>query len=155
MFCTKCGKELAGTEGGFCSNCGAKITGKQSGGVEKTTVSGEGKRIKIPAKAIVITLAAVLIVGAGVFAFLRFGNAGNGNTNNKGVSVNHGGRTYFVSFRGIYSVKEDGSDMRKLSDDQVEYNINVVGNRIYYINRDDGNKIYTIKTNGSDRKPVD
>jgi tricorn protease-like protein len=31
----------------------------------------------------------------------------------------------------------------------------VVGDRIYYINVSDGGKLYTIKTDGSDRRLVD
>jgi hypothetical protein len=39
--------------------------------------------------------------------------------------------------------------------DDASYGINVVGDRIYYRNDSDDDKLYTIKTDGSDRRLVD
>ena len=50
----------------------------------------------------------------------------------------------------LYKMKTDGTDRTKLNDDQSDY-INVVGDRVYYINQSDGNKLYKINTDGADR----
>jgi len=52
---------------------------------------------------------------------------------------------------GLYTIKTDGSDRKKLNDDEAG-GIWVAGNRIYYSNDDGG--LYTIKTDGSDRRKL-
>lgn|GEM_PF-2384716 len=51
---------------------------------------------------------------------------------------------------GTYSIKTDGTENKKLSDDYAWY-INVVGDQIYY----QKGSMYTMKTDGTDKKIVD
>lgn len=61
---------------------------------------------------------------------------------------------YYKDDRGrIWVMNIDGNDRKKLNDDKSE-NINVVGDRIYYSNVDDGFKPYSINADGSDRKKI-
>ena len=77
-----------------------------------------------------------------------FGNTA-GNINNMGYAAIQGDWIYF-SWGGIYAMKTDGSDLKKLIDvDRVRY-LNVVGDWIYYSNGTDDQKIYAVKTDGSD-----
>lgn len=57
---------------------------------------------------------------------------------------------YYSSESGIYKVKTDGSRHTKLSDDMA-YNINVVGNCIYY---EVNNRIMRMLTDGSDKAVI-
>ncbi|MDR0249503.1 MAG: DUF5050 domain-containing protein [Oscillospiraceae bacterium] len=86
------------------------------------------------------------------------GERGNssGNIANGGFVAEYGGRVYYkhISGGGLYSVKLDGSDNRKLSDDSADF-INVVGGRVYYTNAvQDGGGLYSVKLDGSDRQKL-
>ena len=50
----------------------------------------------------------------------------------------------------LYKIKEDGSNITKISDDSVLY-INVLEDWIYYFNYSDGGKLYKIKTDGTEK----
>jgi len=78
-----------------------------------------------------------------------------GNIINAGLAAKQGDWIYYRSnddYR-IYKIKTDGSGRTKLNDDE-SYNLNVVGEWIYYSNGGDGNRIYKIKTDGSGRTKV-
>jgi len=53
----------------------------------------------------------------------------------------------------LYRIKIDGTGKQKLNNDG-SIGINVVGDRIFYINRSSDNKWYTMKTDGTGRQPV-
>ena len=81
----------------------------------------------------------------------------NGNLVNMGIAAQEGDWIYYVDGDfitedfGLYKVRADGSQTTKISDDDA-FNINVVGEWIYYINYTyDGYYIYKIRTNGQDR----
>lgn len=55
----------------------------------------------------------------------------------------------------LYSIKTDGNDRRKLSDDKLaSTSWCVYDGRIYYSNHDDSDSLYSIKADGSDRKKL-
>jgi hypothetical protein len=85
----------------------------------------------------------------------KTGNTG-GNITNNGIAVTYGQRFYFCNIndsRKIYSMKPDGTDLKKLNDDSSNY-INIVNDWIYYGNMKEGGKIYAIKIDGSERKKI-
>ena len=53
----------------------------------------------------------------------------------------------------LYKIRTNGTGKTKLNNDLTS-EINVAGNWIYYINRGDENRLYRIRTNGSERQPV-
>ena len=67
----------------------------------------------------------------------------------------YSGRIYFnIGNYGIWSMKTDGTDYKQASSfsSMEAVSINVVGDRIYYRNPDDGNKLYVMNLNGSEKK---
>jgi Tol biopolymer transport system component len=80
-----------------------------------------------------------------------------GNLFNYGYAAIGGDRIYFGSrvTWSLSSIKTDGSGLIQLCDEESapEY-INVVGDRIYYRNREDRGNIYTMKTDGSDKRAL-
>ncbi len=56
--------------------------------------------------------------------------------------------------RQIYKLQIEGNDHIKISEDR-SWNLNVVDDWIFYLNADDENKIYMIRTDGSERQLVD
>jgi len=54
----------------------------------------------------------------------------------------------------LYKIKTDGTQKTKLSDDLIT-GINVVGDWIYYINIADNNRLYRIRTDGTERQIFD
>ena len=71
-----------------------------------------------------------------------------------------GNTIYFLGYsenvKGLYSIKIDGTDKKKISDHYPKA-INIVDDLIYYINDESGNsdyKTYSIKTDGSDLKAL-
>jgi len=92
----------------------------------------------------------------------------NRNLVNMGIAAREGDWIYYVDGDftnedfGLYKVRADGSQRTRISDDAA-FNINVVGEWIYYINHTyviedpityDGGYIYKIRTNGDDRTRV-
>lgn len=76
-----------------------------------------------------------------------------GNIINKGLTADYNGYIYYSNISDkykLYSMKKDGSDKKKISDDSCSY-INVIGDWIFYRNDDDWGKIYRIKTDGTMR----
>lgn len=91
-------------------------------------------------------------------------SSGRGNTpsniSNNGLALEHDGRIYFSNASAggeLYSMNPDGTDARKLCDDQAEF-INAVGDRLYYRssgeNYDAVYGIFTIRIDGTDRRRV-
>ena len=83
-----------------------------------------------------------------------------GNIINWGLAAQQGDWIYYrdsYSDSGdgcrIYKVRTDESECVKLNDDVSEY-LNVVGDWIYYVNKDDDNKIYKVRQDGSERTRV-
>lgn len=72
-----------------------------------------------------------------------------------GEAVVVDGRIYYTNWdegQTLYSVKTDGSDIKKLSHEDA-WRINVTGGRIYYASHESGKRgIYSMKTDGSDQK---
>lgn len=54
------------------------------------------------------------------------------------------------SYRGIYVFDEVTSTTEKLCEDEAQY-LNLVGDRLYYVNESDGYKVYSMKVDGTDR----
>jgi len=81
----------------------------------------------------------------------------SGNIVNGGLVAAQGNWAYFRSNEGgsLYEGKLSGSDAgaRIVSTDAAWF-INVSGDYIYYSNRDDNNRLYRIRTDGSDRVPL-
>ncbi len=75
-----------------------------------------------------------------------------GNIVNGGIASIQGDWVYFRSNEGgsLYRGHLGGGESRIISADAAWF-INVVGNWIYYSNRDDNERIYKIKTDGSNR----
>ena len=82
------------------------------------------------------------------------------NINNVGIAAIQGNWIYY-SNGSIYKIKTDGSGKQKLNNatnSQLFY-INVVDNRIYYVNWSNGNDsdtnhLYSMNTDGSDNKQI-
>jgi len=55
--------------------------------------------------------------------------------------------------RSLYSIRIDGSERTKLNHDWSS-SISVIGDRVFYQNDNENRRPYTIKFDGSDRKPV-
>lgn len=55
---------------------------------------------------------------------------------------------------GLNKMKVDGTNNQKICSDKAE-NINIVENWIYYRNYDENNGLYRIKTDGSNKQPVE
>jgi tricorn protease-like protein len=77
-------------------------------------------------------------------------NANNINVVDGRIYYTH---SYDLYHSNIYSMNIDGTDVRKLCDDDAA-SINVVGDRIYYINNSDFSHIYSMKTDGTDRRQL-
>ena len=103
----------------------------------------------------------VPIVGKFDFYGNTAGNLANGGhaaMHDRKIFYSHGEYVYSPSsstlmYSGIFSMNTDGSDLIKICDDKA-YQLNVIGDYIYYINYGDNLKIYRIKTDGSDRNVV-
>ncbi|MGP6145888.1 DUF5050 domain-containing protein [Jeotgalibaca sp. A122] len=85
-----------------------------------------------------------------------YGNT-SGNLNNGGVVAQQGDWIYYTHLAnyGLYKMKTDGSEKMKLNDDSP-YNMNVVGDWIYYFNfpevaESEPPSSYKIKTDGTER----
>ena len=91
----------------------------------------------------------------------------SGNLINRGYIAPSGDRIYYAN-RTIFpegdltgvipdatlcSMKTDGSDRKQICEDNP-WCINVVGDRIYYLNNNDSDRPYSIKTDGTDRKKL-
>lgn len=75
----------------------------------------------------------------------------NSNLRNSGIAAIQNGWIYYNNSsdnNALYRVKENGALKEKICDDNPKY-INVVGERVYYSFE---GSIYSIKTNGQDRK---
>jgi len=106
-------------------------------------------------KAIALLLACVLCLSFTACSGGIQGNT-NGNITNGGLVAAAGDRIYFSNLKDsgkLYVMKPDGSDQKKLNDDN-SLSISVVGSKIYYINGDDDNNIYSMKTDGSNRRKL-
>lgn len=67
-----------------------------------------------------------------------------------------GDRVYYTCFgetTGTFSIKIDGTDRKKLSNN-TSGSLNVVGGRLYYANVSDQFALYSMKTDGSDTKKL-
>jgi hypothetical protein len=65
-----------------------------------------------------------------------------------------GDRIYYTSnVGGLHSMRTDGSDKRELSDDDP-WDLNIVGDWIYYRHTRDDHKIYAIRTDGTERRQI-
>ncbi len=110
-----------------------------------------------------IFLLALLAVGALFFDFSlspRPGQeeeiVGSGNLVNRGLAAGDGEWLYYTSLEdqeesGIFKVRPNEEDLSKIVKDGADY-LNVEGEWIYYRNRDEGDRIYRIKTDGSSRE---
>jgi len=78
-----------------------------------------------------------------------------GNTINSGLASLQGESIYFRSNDGgsLYEADLAIGEIKMISTDSVLY-INVIGESIYYCNRDDYNRIYRVGTDGGGRAPV-
>jgi len=54
----------------------------------------------------------------------------------------------------MFVINTDGTGRKKLNDDDSDY-INVAGDKIYYSNNSNNNKLYVINTDGIGNRPVD
>lgn len=66
------------------------------------------------------------------------------------------GWIYYSNFPDgyIYKVRTDGTEKTKLND-EFSGRINIAGDWIYYLSREEGDKLYRMKTDGSENQPVD
>ena len=79
-----------------------------------------------------------------------------GNIINGGEAATAGDWIFYANDNDggkLYAIRTDGTDKRKLNDDDTRF-INVVGDRIYYCNGDDCGKIYVMRMDGSERKKL-
>lgn len=85
MFCPKCGKNLP-DNAAFCDACGTALSQSVSEGVSTVPpdapVATEGvlpmPKRKSPVKPILIAIAALVVVGAGIWGISRIGSSGGG-----------------------------------------------------------------------------
>ena len=85
----------------------------------------------------------------------------SGNLRNFGLVAMHGDRIIFTDIYnsqteirgGLYSMNLDGSDINKLSYDMA-ISLNVIGDRILYLNMTGGLGIYSINSDGSGRRRI-
>lgn len=80
----------------------------------------------------------------------------SGNISNEGMFAELNNTIYFINTKDnykIYSMKEDGTLLKKITDDSVKY-INSSEGYIYYSSFSDGDKIYRIKTDGSKKQRI-
>ena len=85
----------------------------------------------------------------------QYGNT-QGNVSNGGIATRDGDNIYFANFtdaQKLYSMKADGSGVRKLTDESVNC-INFYDGWIYYCNFNDSDKIYKIKPDGTGKSRV-
>ncbi len=79
-----------------------------------------------------------------------------GNISSDGVFAGFDDTIYFVNINDnhkIYSMKEDGTSLKKITDDSASY-INIVGNWLYLSNGNDHSKLYKVMLNGSGEKQL-
>ena len=78
-----------------------------------------------------------------------------GNIVNSGIAAQKEDWIYYRSSddNKIYKIRTDYSGHEKINDDN-SWDINVVGDWIYYQNPDDGEKIYKIRIDGSGNKKI-
>jgi len=70
------------------------------------------------------------------------------------VSFNvNSGWIYYSNYKGIFKMNANAGSSAKLTDDYTD-KINIAGSWIYYFNSNEDNKMYRIRTSGSDRQPV-
>lgn len=120
------------------------------------------KMHKIPLIIMAIIILAIIIIGIISLMFkTKIGNL-SGNLNNRGFSVRKGGYVYYLGFTesktdGIYRVKVNGKNKKKISDDYGLY-LNVSGNYLYYLEASNDNytsyNIVKMKTNGKDKEVI-
>ncbi|MFL0248320.1 DUF5050 domain-containing protein [Candidatus Clostridium stratigraminis] len=86
----------------------------------------------------------------------EMGNSGN-NIENDGYAAEQGEWIYFVNksagFNSLYKVRKDGTSLKKLFDGSIQ-DINVVDNRIYFLNFSSGFSVCKINTDGSGYKEI-
>jgi hypothetical protein len=112
MFCSKCGKDLTSVQGIFCPNCGTKIGGEepqqktaeivQTAAANVSMPNTGTKKKKNPAK-IIIPVAVVLLIGAGVFLFISVKIAQKIN----GTWINDDGDSIIQLKNGIYQLGDN------------------------------------------------
>lgn len=109
----------------------------------------------------IIILVLIVIAIVTLASKPKIGNL-SGNLNNRGFSVKSGSHVYYLGFEesktdGIYRVKTNGKDKKKISDDYGLY-LNISGNYLYYLEASENNynsyNIVKMKTNGKDKEVV-
>ena len=183
MNCIKCGKEIPDGENKVCEECKGKILEDVSDENEvkkedkidnkKQKESNNKFSINKLKPLIEIIIACLVIISLIVFLILNK-NKGTGNTigniRNFGYSAMLDNTIYFLapnedsSKIGIFKVDKNGDNKKELFMDNLDIlSLNVVGNYIYFIGigteslegEDElDNKIYRIKTDGSDLKII-
>lgn len=134
-------------------------------------ISGEKHSDSMPFS--LISVLVLLAIGSGLTYFLfikpaqlqepkgveiistQYGNT-QGNVSNGGIAVRDGDHIYFANFfdtQKLYSMKDNGSDVKKLTDESINC-INFYDGWIYYCNFNDSDKIYRIKPDGTGKSRV-
>lgn len=113
---------------------------------------------------ITISIIILVLVAIGIIILANRPKIGNlsGNLNNRGFSVRDGNYVYYLGFEenetdGIYRVKTNGKNKKKISDDYGLY-LNISGNYLYYLETSENNynsyNIVKMKTNGQDKELI-
>lgn len=77
-----------------------------------------------------------------------------GNLRNGGVVAYYDGWVFYSAREaGIFRMRNNGDDHEKISDDEAGY-LNVSDGWVYYVNRDDNDRIYRMHLNGNNRRPI-
>ncbi len=109
--------------------------------------------------AVMIVIIAIVVI-ASCFGGDKFGNS-IGNSSNLGLVAQEGSWIYYIQMDddepiGIYKVKNNGKNMKKVADGQY-CGLNIIGNYIYCIEYDedkDKNNLIRMKTNGKNKETL-